>query len=339
MTKTKIPVLMGADDNYVKYLHVAMLSMLETRKPDTYYEFFLLSPKKYQDDVLKNFDNLIKKYGNVKINYVHMGNQFDNSLDTERLLPSAAYYHLEIADIIKDYHRAIYLDPDIIVLDDLTELFNTDLGNNYVAGVKAAGYMVDAHNDTYASFGLDDMTQYVNTNSLVWNLDLVRKDKITDKLIKYSKNIYPSQDQDVLNIVCYDRIVHIPLKYNFMVKYLPFKNHPIYSYDFLTSVYGKDGLKQALQTPVVIHYANVYEKPWHTKVHLGRYWWFYAKKTPYYKEFLIDYIKHNYFMGFKRKLRNFLKFVFSIAPQKYGQNRYKLVTLFGCRFKLNRIKK
>ena len=329
-----IPILMAADDNYVKYLYVAILSMLKNRADDTYYEFFILSPKSYPESILNDFDCLTKKFGNMKVNYVHMGNQFDNVEDIDRLLPSATYYHLAIADIIKDYKRAIYLDPDIIVLGDLTDLFETEMGDSYVAGVKAAGYMIQPQTKQYTDFGLPEVTQYINANSLVWNLDLVRKDKVTEKFYKYSKNIYPSQDQDVLNIVCYNKITHIPFKYNLMVKYLPPKNHPIYSYDFLQSVYGADNIKDALNNPVVIHYANVNEKPWHTRVHLDKYWWRYARKTPYYKEFLIDYIKHNYIKNFKIRLKKFVKSVFSISNQKYGQNRYKLLTIFGCVFRL-----
>ncbi|MBR1754470.1 glycosyltransferase family 8 protein [bacterium] len=310
MNNQTIPILFASDDNYVKYLYVAILSLLKNKNFSTLYDFFILCPQKYDKQIINDFDNLKEIYDGINFHYIEMGNAFDNAEDTKRILPSPTYYYLKLADIIPDYDKAIYLDPDIIVLDDLSEFFNTDLKDNYVAGVKAAGYMCENYDKEYFDkIGIYDIKQYINANSLLFNLALMRKDNVTEKFCELSKNIYRSMDQDVLNIVCQNKIVHMPLKYNLMVKYFPYENNPNWSYDLLKDVYGEQNLLDAKNSPVIIHYANVGEKPWCFDTELKNFWWEYAKLSPYYKEFLFEYFS-NY--KIKKIVHSFLKKIFSI---------------------------
>ena len=327
-----VPLLFAADSNYVKYLYVAIVSLLENSKSETFYDCYVLTPKIYKS---KDFDYLKTKYKNFKINYVIMGNEFDNKLDKKRFLPSSSYYYLKIAEIIKDYPKAIYLDPDIIVLEDLQELYNLDLENNIVAGVKAAGYMDDNLDNKkyYNSIGLEDLSQYINANSLVFNLDLIRENNITELFCELSKNAYNSMDQDVLNIVCFNKIKHIPLKYNLMVKYLPFNSNKKWTYELLEKIYGKEQLEEA-NKPAIIHYANYNEKPWFTDVQLSDVWWKYAKLTPYFNEFKADY----YIKGkFKPKVKKIIRKILSISSAYDEMNiKYKIITILGKQFKIRR---
>lgn len=326
MNNQLIPILFASDDNYVKYLYVAILSMLENKKSETIYDIHIMCPKLYNKHILNEFKKLQEKFSNIKINYIVVGNIFNNSLDKKRILPSPTYYYLKIADIFQQYDKALYLDPDIIVLEDLSDLFNIDLADNYVAGVKAATYMDGSDDKYYKSIGLNDLSQYINANSLVFNLKLIRENNITDKFCEYSKNIYSSMDQDVLNIVCYGKIKHIPIKYNLMVKYLPFNNNKKWSYEFLKNIYGEFNLQDAENKPAIIHYANVKSKPWLVNTELDNYWWKYAGMTPYYNSFLVKYNLNKTKLLIKKIIEN----CFSVT-NKYdkNKNKTKIITIFG----------
>jgi lipopolysaccharide biosynthesis glycosyltransferase len=51
-------------------------------------------------------------------------------------LTSSSYYYLIVADLLpNDLSKCIYLDLDICFCKDLTELFNIDIEDNYIAGV------------------------------------------------------------------------------------------------------------------------------------------------------------------------------------------------------------
>ena len=326
MNKQVIPILFASDSNYVKYLYVAILSMLIHKKNETIYDIHIMCTKLYDKNILNEFKKLQEKYQNIKINYIVVGNLFNNSSDKKRILPSPTYYYLKIADIFQQYDKALYLDPDIIVLEDLSDLFNTDLDDNYVAGVKAATYMDGTDDKYYKSIGLNDLSQYINANSLVFNLKLIRENNITDKFYKYSKNIYPSMDQDVLNIVCYGKIKHIPIKYNLMVKYLPFNNNKSWTYEFLKNIYGEFNLQDAENNPVIIHYANVKGKPWLTNTELDDYWWKYARMSPFYNSFLVKYNLNRTIFLLKKAIESCISITNKYDKDK---NKTKVINIFG----------
>lgn len=317
----KIPILMAADDNYVRYLWVAILSILKNKYESTSYDFYILSPRPYAKSVSNEFYELAKRYEGTTLNFIQVKSLFCSK--DKQILPEATYYYLKIADIIKEYDKAIYLDPDIIVLNDLTELFEIDLGDNYVAGVKAAGYVKDTK---YAkAIDLKDISQYINANSLVFNLKKIREDNLTSKFIIYSQNNYPSMDQDVLNVVCYNHILHIPFKYNVMTKYLPVKNNRRYNYNLLKEVYGETNLNEAEKGPIVIHYANVGEKPWNMRIIKDSYWWKYARLSPWRGYLILSFIK-NYILRYLNKV---MKSCFHIKKFYNGNQRIKQYNLLG----------
>lgn len=324
---------MAADDNYVRYCWVAILSMLMNKNKTTNYDFYILSPKPYSDGIAGAFERLRKRYVGTEFHFVMMGDLFNDERCAGQLLPAPTYYYLKIADIITKYDKAIYLDPDIIVLQDLSDLYNTDLGNNYVAGVKAAGYVKDLKYSK--AINLKDISQYINANSLVFNLKEMRKDGITKKFMSYAQHKYRSMDQDVLNIVCYNKIRHIPFRYNLMTKYLPITGNKHYSKEFLVDIYGEKELIQANEEPVVIHYANVGSKPWNSRLPKDSYWWHYAWMSPWRYRFVFSFIKS---VGL-RCWKFFFEKCFSVDRQYVGNKKIKKYKIFCFHFTKTKIRR
>ena len=105
--------------------------------------------------------------------------------------------------------KILYVDADAIVVDNLEDLWNLDLKNNLLAGIKEIGEW----SKHLGIKGMDD--KYINSGVLLMNLDLIKKEKIDDKMIDLlNTNFYHYPDQDVINIVCKDRIKYISNVYN-----------------------------------------------------------------------------------------------------------------------------
>ena len=101
------------------------------------------------------------------------------------------YYRLLIGEYLpKEIEKCIYLDVDICVLKDLSELFLIEMKNNYIAGVVAAGYYFN-EKENCERLNLPSMRQYVNAGMLVMNLKQIRKDNMTLKFLELSKKIIP----------------------------------------------------------------------------------------------------------------------------------------------------
>ena len=185
------------------------------------------------------------------------------------------YYRLLIGDLLpNEIDKCIYLDVDICVCKDLSELFNIDIKDNYIAGVVSPGYYF-YENKNCKRLNLSSMKQYLNAGMLLMNLKKIRKDNMTKKFIELSKRNFDSQDQDVLNVACYGKILTLPPKYNTQVLKLK-ENNPL-----LRKLYKKKDIIEAINAPHIIHYSNK-RKPWNSlEIYMEKYWWDIAKQTPY----------------------------------------------------------
>lgn len=107
----------------------------------------------------------------------------------------AAYGH-----ILSDQDRVLALDSDLVVVDDISDIWDFDLEGNYCAGVPDKGIWKPG---------------YCNMGVMLMDLKSIRDDGITDKMINMlNTQYYPYVDQDVLNACCAGKIKILPLRYN-----------------------------------------------------------------------------------------------------------------------------
>lgn len=269
-----IPIVLSSDDKYTPYLYTTMLSILENGYKKTFYVFYLFVPSNFS----KTYQNLILKLNDVhkcSIHFIFIKNFFDNILLTISQLSVPTFYNLLVGDLLpQEVDKCIYLDTDIYVSKDLSELYNKDLKDNYIAGVISPDYYFHEKRNR-KRLNLPSTKKYINTGMMLMNLKLIRRDNITQKFRELAESNYNLQDQDILNVVCYGKILVLPPKYNAMILSLTENN------TFLINQYSEKEIKEAIDTPLIIHYANK-SKPWNSiGVHMEKFWWSIAKKTPF----------------------------------------------------------
>ena len=269
-----IPIVLSADDMYAPFMYTTIISILENSNKKTFYVFFLLVPHNFS----KTLENTILKINDnykCSIHFIYINNIFDNIDKKISHITIPTYYRLLIGDLLpEEFEKCIYLDVDICVCKDLSDLFNIDLNDNYIAGVVAAGYYFSEEKNC-ERLNLPSMKRYVNAGVLIMNLKKIREDKMTEKFMELLKNNYDSQDQDILNVACFGKIITLPPKYNAMVMRLK-ENNPL-----LRELYNEQEINEAKNSPYIIHYADK-KKPWNNiGIYMENYWWNIAKKTPY----------------------------------------------------------
>ncbi len=287
-----ISIAMATDNNYVLPTIVAITSMLENAKKDTTYKFNLLISGDFTYENYQKFLDLNKKYPNkCEFNFINMKNAYQGNKTADHIT-APTYYRLQLPSLISD-SKCIYLDGDIIVKQDLSELYNVNIDDCYVAGVKAAALQ---RQTAYADkLGIPDMTQYVNAGVLLMNLEKMREDNVEKNFEHYLPEIAPRQlmcaDQDVINACCYDKIKILPFKYNTMTKYYVLDGSAYKKKGYL-KCYPEDEWNEGRKHPTIIHYADKI-KPWHDKKSVyADIWWQYAKKTSFFAEIEEQYSQH-----------------------------------------------
>lgn len=271
----RIPVVFATDENYLFYICVAITSMVENAKEDTFYQIYILVDPGFTDST-HLLDKLQQRYHKIQIEIVYVDRVvFQNVTVNNQHVTKATFYRLLLCDLISE-DKCIYLDGDIFVTEDLTELYQTDLGSNYLAGcfdIWPMLYTDEGREKRRQASRLPSMRQYVNAGVLLFNLRQIKKDGINSAFIRELNENHPYEDQDILNLCCYDRIIHLPAKWNlftvFMGQIGRLREAGIEE-AVLEAFRGKSG---------IIHYATPLIRPWErTSSWMSSSWWKMAEK-------------------------------------------------------------
>jgi len=300
--KNIIPVVLAADENYSMPMSVTMVSILANAKETTFIDFFLLVPSQFSKQFVEKINSLKDKYPNCNIHFIDMKDRFNNVRIDISHTTFTTYYRLLAANLLPQYDKCIYLDADTVVCGDLSDLFNTSISIYYIAGVKAPlfHYPKGGRNPHCKKIGLPSIDQYINAGILLMNLKKMRDDGIIEKFLLLIENNYPTQDQDVLNVACYNHIKHLHFKYNIMTKY-KLSNVFLNGFDKrVTNIFRVNEIEEAINNPQIIHYVDKV-KPWNDiSCYMSKYWWNYARFSPFYSDILkqnIEIILQNYFFN------------------------------------------
>lgn len=321
-----IPIILAADNNYAPYMSVLMISILKNADNNTFFDFYLLVPDSFKEEYKQKIEKDCSFFEHKKLNFINMQNSFSTTKRMISHISEQAYYRLRAAEILpKNYDRCLYFDIDTIVRTDLTEFFNVNLEDCYVAGVKAPGYhFPEDGNKAYCDrIGISDISQYINSGVILLNLKKIREDNLTSVLCEEALKNYPTVDQDVINKVFYDHILHLPFKYNVMTKYKSIKNHKMSEWDKIQKLFPDEDLNVSVKNPCIVHYADKV-KPWNNPwCLLADEWWKYTKQSCFYR--LIIWI------GLKKCAGKFFQGVFSVK----NDANHKVLTIFGVKIKFS----
>ncbi len=271
----RIPVVFATDENYLFYVCVAITSMAQNAKEDSFYQIYILVAPEFTDPECL-LDKVQQRYNNIHIEIICVDRAvFQNVTIHNQHVTQATFYRLLLCNLIAE-EKCIYLDGDILVTEDLGELYQTELGEYYLAGCRDIWPMLYTEEDREkrrAETGLPSMEQYINAGVLLLNLKQLRKDNMNKIFIEELGKDHPYEDQDILNLCCYDRILHLPAKWNLFTIFMG-----------QAGKMREAGIEESVidafrRKSGIIHYATPYIRPWErTNSWLSSLWWQMAEK-------------------------------------------------------------
>ena len=264
----EIPIFFATDDNYIPCLYVAISSLIENASKDYKYVINVLNTglKQENKDIVRGLEN-----DNFSINFCDISEKVADIKSQLRDIyhfSVVMYYRLFIESLFPQYDKALYLDCDIVVLGDISKLFNVNLDNNLVGAVREQVVYNHPVFSEYAEKCIGvSRENYFNSGILLMNLAEFRNNKIQDKFIDmirtYNFDVI-DPDQAYLNFLCRGKVKKLPTGWN--KESIP-----------------EEKVEGDLN---IVHYA-LYKKPWQYKDVLnGEYFWNYAKKSPFNERFL-----------------------------------------------------
>ena len=275
-----IPIFFAVDDVYSPFLAVTLQSLTENASKNYYYSIKILYTNMQEENKKK-----LAKYEseNVKIEFVDLNyyiQKIQDKLYTRDYYTNTTYFRLFIPSLYPQYDKAIYLDGDTVVLGDISELYNIDMGDNLIAGIPDGAVQAVPIFQEYVEkvVGVVDYNNYFNAGIIVMNLKALREYKFQEKFLYMLGKIKfeVAQDQDYMNRLCKGRVKLLGFEWNRM-----------------PAMGKREG------TINLVHY-NLGCKPWYfDDVLYQEYFWKYAKETEFYDE--IRAMKNKYTEADKEK--------------------------------------
>lgn len=260
-----INICIATDNNYAYIAAVVMISAMENANDSAKLCFHIFEHEVEKENKQEMIE-ICESY-NSKIYFYSIDeriNEIQENIDSEWAKRNSyvTYARLFMADLLPvEIEKFIYLDCDTLVLDDLTCLLNTDMGNCVEACVK------DVLSYEYKEFMGFEKGDYFNSGVAVINASLWRKENLTRKVFKYcdlhQSDLFP--DQDATNVLLKNRIYSLDPKYCvFFPEYGWRADEQLRGYGGdEASFYGASQLEQAGRNPCIIHYTDsVIGRPW-----------------------------------------------------------------------------
>ncbi len=249
-----IEIGLCTDDKYALGCGVCVTSIFENNKNNKIRIHILTDG--LSDKNQKRFQKTAKKYEqDIEIHIVE--SSIFNELPTSSWHKQQAYYRFLFHSIL-DSHitKLIYLDCDIIVTNDIKELWDMNIRSF------ACAMAWDQNGDDITQQNrIEVYDTYANSGVMLMNLNYWREHNVTHLCMQYLKD-FPERclwkDQDAINAILHEKRLWFPIKYNVQ--------QGLYvSLDRLRLHKEKHKeIIDATNDPCIIHYSN-YVKPWHVE--------------------------------------------------------------------------
>ena len=260
-------ILVTLDSNYVFPLTVLLKSLTITN-PNNKFDLFVAHSSLTENDfkqIQKSIDPLRTKVHPVKISPEILADA-----PVPKRITKETYYRLLMMDYLpEDIDRILYIDPDTIVLRDLSPLYNIDFKGKTIAAAGHTKLFIEDIN--HLRFKTGKESRYFNAGVMMVNLEKMRKtvsgQMIFDYVKKHQRWLFLA-DQDVLNGMFGNDMIPI--------------DECLYNLDEKTIIYNPHkvkGIQWIEENAVIIHY-NGKRKPW-KKGYRGKlaYLWFRFRDT------------------------------------------------------------
>jgi len=294
-----INIFSVADDNFAPYCGIMLTSVFENNKNHSFNVFILVN-QLFKKNNADKYHKLERKYGH-KIEFVIVDDSvFKKHINQEgSRWVIATYYKLLVGSLPDTIHKVLYLDGDIIVTGDLSELWNTDIDYFALAAIPDVRL-----NDGPKRFRYPVEAGYFNGGVYLINLDYWRKNNMGQRCLSFleeNSDKIELEDQDIMNAFFWDKKIFLPLTYNYQILYLT---------NTIFNSQTPERQKEILETynsPCIIHYGYCV-KPWcvnYTRMPFYKEWKKYKKKSPWF--YMLPTLP-------KRKKINWLIKLFVLVP-------------------------
>lgn len=289
---SNVPVCFFSDDYYVPYLGTAVYSAIKNCAANTNLDILI-----FENGYSKKNKELLEQMGNnrenVSIRFIDLQPFLKNlNVNPNKRVSINCFAKIFCTDeMFSNYERIIAMDSDLLVLQDLMELYKSDMKGMMIAAAKDLFLKIMIEKKYHADKRLNyillkeyveniglDANDYFNTGVVLYDVKRCRAENVQKKIIdinnEYPVMMYAAQDD--LNILFKEKWAELDAKWNVQNPYSLVAHLDSFPKDYI-------GL---MDHAAILHFLGK-SKPWNDKkVWKSDLFDKYALETPWNKEYL-----------------------------------------------------
>ena len=286
MNDAEYPVALITDKNYVIPTAVAIQSLIRSfKRKERLIVCIIFCGVDEKDKRL--FQKFTRK--NVEIRIIdydaHNLTQYN---EDGYYVTETALVKFCIPRLLPEYDRILYIDGDVLIQRDMTDIFKTDIDGYYAAAVEDMIGVIST--GLHKKLGL---RRYFNSGVLFLNARKFREDRLEERLfaVKASHPEYWCMDQDVFNDVFSMKVLFLPQKWNLMMPnfFQKMEQSPDFSIHDIDAFFGSSyGSMEAMEQDAYLLHLTNEKKPWiYKNSYMARQWLRMFKRTPFKRRQLL----------------------------------------------------
>ena len=305
-----VAIFLVASEFYAPYCAVTLQAIVDHSSLNFNYDIVISFRNTQNAEYLKNkLLRCVTSHKNISLRFVDVpkmlhdnGIVFPKDFSSLSHVSEETFYRLFIPSIFSNYDKILYLDIDLVPLEDVANLYNIDLGDAWIAGCQDFGVMMcyvtsKTHKNYFdEKLKINPFKEYINSGVALYNIKQMNKNGVVNKFVQEAtKNKFLFCDQDIINYICKNHIKQIDSTWNETNQA---------NVSCLPEIYKKKRLEDA-RNHRIVHWCTGYRKPWINPAHETSFlWWEVARHTPFYEEILYRNIKEQILNDVKKQIPN-----------------------------------
>jgi lipopolysaccharide biosynthesis glycosyltransferase len=317
MKKEIINIACSSDDNFAQHLCVVLFSLLKNLSSEREVLINILDGGISEENKEKIKDSLdFFKSKISEIRFILMEKAEFAEFRESKTITRPTYFRIILPSILSNFKKVIYLDCDLVIEVDISELYDMSLSGTFILAVRDSS--IEMEKEYQNVLNIPNIKGYFNAGVLLINLEKFRQKSISNEIIKSLRKIDGLShdfDQSSLNDVLYDRWHALSPEWNQLAEISTCSNYK-------NTTYTREEFFLAKNNPKIIHYSSRFSKPW-----------LYESISPN-KDRYLHYLKQTKFSDFKFEVTSkkiFMKYLYMLyfvyIPVFLSKNIFKLYRL------------
>lgn len=216
----KMNILVTLDAGYLSPLTIMLRSLVDNHRCEL--DVYVMNSSLTKKHLKQVRDNVEAYCGSQAVQGLRL---IDVKVDQAMLqdapitdrYPQEMYYRIFAARFLPEHlDRVLYLDPDMVIINSLTELYEMNMGGDWFAAASHVGKVLEKINEIRLQS--EEPGPYINSGVMLMNLKELQKHQDERQVFDYiekNKELLILPDQDVISALYGGRIREIdPYRYN-----------------------------------------------------------------------------------------------------------------------------